>query len=81
LYQYKSQEAKMPQSRAPSRTTTLPFPTGTSLVRRLRLALHLAAARRRDRKALAQLDAHLLRDIGLTPDEAYVETVKPFWQR
>ena len=38
------------------------------------------AARRRDRQMLARLDAHLLRDIGLTPDEAQAECGKPVWR-
>jgi uncharacterized protein YjiS (DUF1127 family) len=76
LYQYKSQEAQMPHTKIEA----LPFRTRTSLVARLSLALADAAARRRDRKALARLDPHLLRDIGLSPDEARAESAKPFWQ-
>ena len=34
----------------------------------------------RQRRDLANLDAHLLRDIGVTPREAFRETSKPFWQ-
>lgn len=47
-----------------------------------RLADFLAAAvvRRRHRQQLAQLDAHLLRDIGLDSSEARAEAAKPFWQ-
>jgi uncharacterized protein YjiS (DUF1127 family) len=37
------------------------------------LALH------RSRKDLASLDAHMLRDIGLTPDEAAREAARPAW--
>ena len=36
--------------------------------------------RRQTRKALARLDTHLLRDIGLAPDEARTEAARPFWQ-
>ena len=32
------------------------------------------------RQHLAGLDAHLLRDIGVTPREAFREAGKPFWQ-
>ena len=35
----------------------------------------------RQRRDLANLDAHLLRDIGVTPREAFRETSKPFWQK
>ncbi|MEM8787363.1 MAG: DUF1127 domain-containing protein [Pseudomonadota bacterium] len=33
----------------------------------------------RERKALEQLDAHLLRDIGLEPDDVHREVVRPIW--
>ena len=36
--------------------------------------------RGRTRKALHQLDDHLLKDIGLTPEEASREVARPFWQ-
>lgn len=36
--------------------------------------------RRRMRNRLAMLDDHLLRDIGLTPEEAAAEVAKPFWR-
>jgi uncharacterized protein YjiS (DUF1127 family) len=36
--------------------------------------------RRRTRKALAQLDDHLLEDIGLTRHQAQLETRLPFWR-
>ncbi|HMQ95337.1 MAG TPA: DUF1127 domain-containing protein [Amaricoccus sp.] len=35
--------------------------------------------RRRQRHALAELDDHLLRDIGLTRHQARTEALKPFW--
>ena len=35
--------------------------------------------RRRTRRALARLDAHILRDIGLTDTRAKAECRKPFW--
>ena len=46
-------------------------------------ALHKGAKeawrRRRTRLDLAELDGHLLRDIGVTPSEATQEANKPFW--
>jgi uncharacterized protein YjiS (DUF1127 family) len=36
--------------------------------------------RSRQRRALAELDDHLLRDIGLTRDEAQRECANPFWK-
>ena len=35
--------------------------------------------RSRQRRALAELDDRLLRDIGLTPSQAEREAAKPFW--
>ena len=57
------------------------------LERRLREALSLRlwraavrwAARARQRHDLAELDAHLLKDIGVTPGAAAREATKPFW--
>lgn len=36
--------------------------------------------RRNSRTALARVDAHILRDIGLSPDAAEAECAKPFWR-
>jgi uncharacterized protein YjiS (DUF1127 family) len=36
--------------------------------------------RARERRALAELDDHLLRDIGVSRAEAEREITKPFWQ-
>ena len=46
------------------------------------LALTFAAweSRMRGRRALARLDDHLLRDIGLNDGRATREAAKPFWQ-
>lgn len=61
-------------------TQTLPFSTPRGLVARLTRSASDAIARRRNRLALARLDQHLLRDIGLSGDEARTEAAKPFWQ-
>ncbi len=37
-------------------------------------------ARRRSRQSLAVLDAHLLRDLGLTAEIVRREATKPFWR-
>ncbi len=36
--------------------------------------------RLRDRAALRDMDSHLLRDIGLAPEDAAREAAKPFWR-
>lgn len=36
--------------------------------------------RQRSRRALRDLDDHLLQDIGVTRQEARVEAARPFWQ-
>jgi uncharacterized protein YjiS (DUF1127 family) len=41
--------------------------------------LRQALALRRQRAHLTRLDDHLLRDIGLTPDDAMHEGSRPFW--
>jgi uncharacterized protein YjiS (DUF1127 family) len=63
-----------------SEIKTLPFGARPSLLKRLIIAFAEATARRRGRQILARLDSHILRDIGLTQDEARAEAVKPFWQ-
>lgn len=60
-------------------TTTLPFSAPRGFVARLARSATDAIARRRNRRALARLDQHLLRDIGLSSDEARTEVAKPFW--
>nr|WP_255552327.1 DUF1127 domain-containing protein [Maritimibacter dapengensis] len=39
-----------------------------------------ARAARRERRALAKLDDHLLDDIGLTRRAAWSEAKRPFWE-
>jgi uncharacterized protein YjiS (DUF1127 family) len=36
--------------------------------------------RRQTRHAMARLDAHMIRDIGLTPGAVENEVAKPFWR-
>ncbi|MBR0671809.1 DUF1127 domain-containing protein [Roseomonas soli] len=40
-----------------------------------------ALERRRQRARLAVLEPRLLRDIGVTPEEALAESRKPWWRR
>ncbi len=47
---------------------------------RLAAMLRGFAARIEQRRALAGLEPHLLRDIGIDADDARNEAEKPFWQ-
>jgi uncharacterized protein YjiS (DUF1127 family) len=57
-----------------------PAPSLPELMRRLAQLAALAQQRIRQRRALARLDARLLRDIGVSPEQARRETAKPFWR-
>jgi uncharacterized protein YjiS (DUF1127 family) len=50
-----------------------------SVLWRGRATLRTWLIRRRQRRALGDLDDHLLRDIGLTPAEVARERAKRFW--
>jgi uncharacterized protein YjiS (DUF1127 family) len=50
-----------------------------SLLTRALQFLALASATRRYRQALGRLDPHLLRDIGLTCEQAQAEATRPLW--
>jgi uncharacterized protein YjiS (DUF1127 family) len=55
----------------------------TAWLTRMSSLIGLWSARRRQRKALsdlAEFNAHLLQDIGITADEAGREAAKWFWQ-
>jgi uncharacterized protein YjiS (DUF1127 family) len=45
------------------------------------VAILLWMERVRERRALAELDDRLLRDIGLTRADVWQEIRKPFWRR
>ncbi len=54
-------------------------PLRSALIRPVIGWFRQAAALRRQRRALARLDAALLRDIGLTRSEALSESGRPVW--
>ncbi len=69
-------------SRAAASAETIllaPLPPVSRLLVALALTLARWDDRRRSRRALALLDGHLLRDIGLTEPRAATECGKPFW--
>jgi len=43
-------------------------------------AVALWSERRRERRQLMEMPDHLLRDIGITRVDAFVEADKPFWR-
>jgi uncharacterized protein YjiS (DUF1127 family) len=47
---------------------------------RLAASLRVWRERRASRDELAKLDPRMLRDIGVTPAEAWLEINKPFWK-
>ena len=54
--------------------------TGLAVLRRAAHAMLASSERRRQRHALAALDDHLLRDVGLTRGAIRPEVSKPFWR-
>lgn len=50
-------------------------------VRRVAVETRRAADLRRERRALALLDARLLRDIGVSEADAQIEAARPPWDR
>ena len=66
---------------APPSTRLVPRTRGASrFIDRFAGLLDVWTERRRSRSDLSQLDARLLRDIGLTPSEANEEAAVPFWK-
>ncbi len=63
-----------------SHVETFPLRARPGVVARLIQTVTAVVTRRRDRQRLGQLDTHLLRDIGLDPQDARRESAKPFWQ-
>lgn len=54
-------------------------PVSAALFNLARVAL-VWEQRRQTRRAMARLDGHMMRDIGLTPDAVADEVGKPFWR-
>lgn len=58
-----------------------PMPILAMLAVRVAVTCSKWATHHHTRKSLNNLDAHLLRDFGLTVDAADIEANKRFWQR
>ena len=64
---------------AMSRSTALRHPAEPAFFRRFAASVLRALHLRQTRQHLARLEPHLLRDIGLTPDQALHEASRPLW--
>jgi len=62
-------------------TPRAPRPDGAGWPAAIGVMLRRAWRRWRTRRSIADLDAHALRDIGVTFTEAENEANKPFWRR
>ncbi len=64
----------------PQTQISLSLPRRGAFLARLVDTVRTAALRQRERRQLAALDPHLLRDIGLDSQTAESECAKPFWK-
>ena len=64
----------------PQTQIALPLSRRGNVLARLIDGLRVATLRRQERRQLAALDPHLLRDIGLDSHTAESECAKPFWK-
>ena len=78
LYQYKS--VAMTQISAFSLIASRPLPPLARVAFSLTVMVLAWEERRHSRRALRRLDAHLLRDIGLSENDAFIEAKKPYWK-
>jgi uncharacterized protein YjiS (DUF1127 family) len=64
-----------------TRKSAIPFfrPAPGGITRLVARVVQIWTLRRRARAQLGRLDAHILRDIGLSEDQARREAVKHFW--
>ncbi|AVR68149.1 MULTISPECIES: DUF1127 domain-containing protein [Pseudomonas aeruginosa group] len=58
----------------------LPFAVMDTLAQALRRGYRLARHRQQTRRALLELEAAELKDIGLSAEQAREEASRPFWQ-
>lgn len=67
------------KARAMSRSHTVPRNIPRPLFNRLATAIRRRLHLRQSRQRLAALDPHMLADIGLTPEQARHEAIRPVW--
>jgi uncharacterized protein YjiS (DUF1127 family) len=65
----------VPSSFTPDSEQAAPCPCDGWIARLCRMA-----KRRRQRRALGELDERLLRDVGIAAEDARTEADKPFWK-
>lgn len=66
-------------SRSPAPLALPAHRTASLSLRKLVSALHHALRLRKSRRDLAALDAHMLTDIGLSPEQAREESLRRLW--
>ena len=64
----------------PQTQIALPLRRRGNVLARMIDTVRVATLRHRERRQLAALDPHLLRDIGLDSQTAESECAKPFWK-
>jgi uncharacterized protein YjiS (DUF1127 family) len=57
-----------------------PASAALSMLRRVGRWCLSCQQRYEQRRHLAELDAHMLKDVGLTPEQAAEESAKPWWR-
>lgn len=62
-----------------TRRLARPYGPALRFLRDLPARLEILATHSRSRKGLMRLDDHLLRDIGVTREEAQAEASRPIW--
>jgi uncharacterized protein YjiS (DUF1127 family) len=60
--------------------TQAPLPALAVVALRVAVTVTKWSTRARTRKSLKNLDPHILKDIGKTPEEAWREAALPFWR-
>ena len=61
-------------------TTHYPLPAASVVALRVAVLFAKWSVLHQTRRDLAELDSHLLKDVGLTPDQARRESARKFWQ-
>lgn len=75
-----TQQIQSPASHLAYLTAQNRMPVASVVALRVAVLLSKWATRRKTRIALSQLDAHLLRDVGLTQAAADREAERAFWR-